>query len=117
VTGEDLGGDAVTLKLQAMFQCIYGWQDRLVLRVDTWCRGGRNEPGFNKAWYSDSIGLRLSGLLGFGTELFLLMICSLLCQLWLYLFLNVFVMSGIMMLSVFYRRLYLRATLSPKGQS
>jgi phosphatidylglycerophosphate synthase len=117
VTGKDLGGDPIALRLQAIFQFLYGWQDRLVLRVDSWCRKGRNEPSFLKTWYSDAPGLRLSGLLGLGTELFLLMLCSLFCQLWLYLLLNVFLMSGIMMLSVFYRRLYLRVTLSPKGPS
>lgn len=117
ITVNDLEGDPVALRLQEVFQFIYGWQDRLMLRVDTWCRRGREERDFLGRWYSDPTGLKLSGLVGFGTELFLLMICSVFNELSLYLFLNVFFMSGIVMLSVFYRRWYLSVTLFAKGQS
>ena len=117
VTINDLSGDPVALRLQKVFQLIYGWQDRLMLRVDTWCRRGRADRNFLSAWYSDPKGLRLSGLVGIGTELFLLMVCSVFNRLSLYLVLNVFLMSGIVMLSVFYRRLYLSVKLLAKGQS
>jgi len=55
-------------------------------------------------WYSDTLGLRISGLLGFGTELFLLMACSVLDKLPLYLYLNMFFMNGILILCIVYRK-------------
>jgi phosphatidylglycerophosphate synthase len=117
ITIKDLSGDAVALRLQEVFQLIYGWQDRLMLRVDTWCRRGCTNRNFLSAWYSDPKGLRLSGLVGFGTELFLLTVCSVFNELVLYLILNIFFMSGIVMLSVLYRRSYLGVKLLAKGQS
>jgi phosphatidylglycerophosphate synthase len=117
ITVQDLSGDPVALRLQLMFQLVYGWQDRLILRVDTWCRRGRADRNFLSAWYSDRKGLRLSGLVGFGTELFLLMVCSVFNELVLYLILNIFFMSGIVMLSVLYRRSYLSVKLLAKGLS
>ena len=117
ITINDLSGDPIALRLQKVFQFIYGWQDRLMLRVDTWCRRGRADQIFLSAWYSDRKGLRLSGFVGFGTELFLLMVCSVFNELTLYLVLNVFLMSGIVMLSVFYRRSNLSVALLAKGQS
>ena len=112
VTQEDLAGDPLALRLQQVFQFIYGWQDRLMLRIDGWCRAGRTDRDFLMRWYSDPTGLRLSGLVGIGTELFLLMVCSVLNELSLYLLLNIFLMSGIVLVSVSYRRWYLRTILS-----
>ncbi len=117
ITTNDLAGDPVALRLQKAFQFIYGWQDRLMLRLDTWCRRGRTDRDFLSRWYSDPKGLRLSGLVGFGTELFLLMVCSVFNELSLYLILNVFFMSGIALLSVFYRRWFLSVTFLAKGRS
>jgi Phosphatidylglycerophosphate synthase len=122
---EDLKKGGVELVLQRIFQCIYGWQDRLMERVDRWSYGGNfrrsheNEPRdpsegssrepFQRCqeWYSDIISLRISGLLGFGTEFFLLMLCSVLNRLELYLYLNIFLMNGILILCIFYRRFVL----------
>jgi hypothetical protein len=117
ITPDDLSGDPMALRLQRAFLFIYGWQDRLMFRIDIWCRRGYAEREFLTAWYSDEKGLRLSGLAGIGTELFLLMICSVFNELRLYLYLNVFCMSGIVLLSVFYRRWFLSGQLSTKGQS
>ena len=115
ITKDDLKGDRLTITLQRIFQVIYGWQDRLMARIDTWCRGGASDPGFATRWYSDAVGLRLSGLVGIGTELFVLMLCSLFNALQTYLILNVFVMNSILFVSIFYRRRYLRPTISLKG--
>jgi phosphatidylglycerophosphate synthase len=115
ITVEDQSGDPVALRLQKVFQLIYGWQDHLMLRIDTWCRRGCSDRDFLIRWYSDRKGLMLSGLVGLGTELFLLMVCSLLNELALYLILNVFFMSGIALLSVFYRRWLLSELLLVKG--
>lgn len=117
ITEEDLSGDSLALTLQCIFQIIYGWQDRLMLRIDYWCKGGRSDRDFSIRWYSDPVGLRISGLIGMGTELFLLMICSVLNELQLYLYLNLFLMNAILLLSVFYRRWYLASTISAKGAS
>jgi F0F1-type ATP synthase assembly protein I len=122
---EDLNKGGVELFLQRIFQCIYGWQDRFIERVDRWSYGrnfqrthgnesrrflkGSSREPFQKCqgWYSDIISLRISGLLGFGTELFLLMLCSVLNRLELYLYLNIFLMNGILILCLLYRRFVL----------
>ncbi len=115
---EDLNKGSFELILQRIFLCIYGWQDRLIEKVDRWssgvnfCRSCEN-TGINPfrdlsiQWYSDRISLRISGLIGFGTELFLLMLCSVLNRLELYLYLNIFFMNGILVLCVLYRRFIL----------
>lgn len=115
VTGDDLAGDPLALSLQRIFLFIYGWQDRLMLRTDSWCRAGRSDSEFLLRWYSDPIGLRLSGLIGIGTELFLLMLCSLFNELRLYLILNILIMNGILFFSIFYRRTVLLPSLVSKG--
>lgn len=107
ITEQDLKGDPAALWLQKIFLMIYGWQDRLMFQVDRWCKG--NLPDKKLAdWYSDRTGLRLSGLLGFGTEYALLTLCSLFNELSLYMLLNVFVMNGVWMMSVLYRRYILQ---------
>lgn len=107
ITDTDRRGDPVALRLQQVFLLIYGWQDRLMYRIDKWCRKGIGDKKL-EAWYSDRLGLRLSGLLGFGTEFALLTICSLWNELYPYLLLNVFLMNGIWAASVIYRRIILR---------
>ena len=117
VQQEDLRNGGIELTLQYIFQFIYGWQDRLITRIDAWSARGafrgapvaeQGEPSIGyKAWYSDTIALRASGLLGFGTELFLLMGCSVTNQLELYLYLNLFLMNGILIFCIMYRRIVL----------
>jgi hypothetical protein len=115
ITKEDLTGDPLALALQRFFQVIYGWQDRLMIRIDEWCKRGRLDRKFSIRWYSDPVGLRLSGLIGIGTELFILMVCSLLNELQTYLILNVLLMNSILLISILYRRWYLSPTISTKG--
>jgi len=115
ITKEDLTGDPLALTLQRCFQAIYGWQDRLMMRIDEWCKQGRLDREFSIRWYSDPVGLRLSGLIGIGTELFILMVCSVLNALQTYLFLNVFLMNVVLLISILYRRWYLGPTISTKG--
>lgn len=107
ITDDDRAGDQLTLLLHQIFQFLYGWQDRLILRIDTWCRGGRMDEDFRRGWYGDKTGLFLSGLLGIGTELFLLMAFSVANQLVWYLAFNIVCMNGILICSVLYRRLVL----------
>ncbi len=110
---EDRAGDALTEELQKIFQALYGWQDRLMVRVDRWCRRGLEGDEFLSRWYSDIPALRWSGFLGFGTELFLLMLCSIFNELRLYLYLNVFLMNAVLLVCVVYRRAFLWEKLRP----
>ena len=115
VRSEDVERGGMDLQLQRIFQIIYGWQDRLMLRIDLWCLGKtvRLSDMQRERWYSDVKALRLSGLCGLGTELFLLTVCSVLNRLFLYCFLNIIIMNCILLLSVFYRKIFLSGTLFP----
>jgi phosphatidylglycerophosphate synthase len=104
---EDRAKGGIELTLQRIFQLIYGWQDRLIKGVDAWSRKNHSDVLYLQKWYADLKGLTISGFLGFGTELFLLMVCSVVNQLEVYLYLNIFLMNGIMVLSVLYRRVIL----------
>ena len=119
VLEEDIKKGGFELILQRIFQIIYGWQDQLIARIDDWClkksyqqslKTEQKERFANyEGWYSDTAALRISGLLGFGTELFLLMLCSIVNKLELYLYLNLFLMNGILLLCILYRRFFLSA--------
>lgn len=107
ITEEDLRADPQTLTFQRIFLVLYGWQDRLMARLDAWCRGEiRNE--FRERWYGDPIGIALSGFLGYGTELFLLMLASVANELRAYLIMNVVGMNLLLAASIAYRRWILR---------
>jgi phosphatidylglycerophosphate synthase len=112
VTDADRKGDRVALVLQRVFNVLYGWQDRLMLAIDTWCRGGRVDARLLPTWYGDGFGLRLSGLLGFGTELMLLGACSWFGRLETYLILNCVVMNAVWLASIAYRRYFLSRNLA-----
>ena len=112
VTEEDKKGDPVALRLQVIFNLLYTWQDKIMYRIDQWCMGGNVSEEKTRQWYSDRVGLRISGLLGFGTELALLTMCSLFNNLTLYLWLNVLLMNGIWLTGILYRKLILSGTLT-----
>ncbi len=107
VQQEDEKGNRATLLLQVVFQKIYGWQDRMVLSIDQWCRGKEESEELKPKWYADYFGIRISGFLGMGTELFLLMAFSIFDLLEIYLFINLIAMNGLLAFNVFYRKLYL----------
>jgi phosphatidylglycerophosphate synthase len=111
VTEKDLSGDPLTLGLQKIFVLIYGRQDRLTYRLDAWCKGKNFDEKTTAVWYSDNLALRLSGLMGFGTELFILGVCSWTNSLHLYLFINVFALNGIWLVNILYRKLSLAPNL------
>ncbi len=108
ITDEDRHGDPVALRLQRVFSVIYTWQDRLMYRIDRWCLGENLTPPEATAWYSDRAALRLSGLLGFGTEYAVLTVCSLGGALHTYLLLNVFLLNAIWLAAVIYRKVLSR---------
>src|SRR5262245_43592249 len=59
ITEDDRKGDRVALRLQIVFNAIYTWQDRLMVRLDSWCRGARTSDEELRKWYADPVGLRL----------------------------------------------------------
>ena len=111
VKEEDLRGDEIALRLQKIFLVLYGWQDRLMYRIDALCGRGIKEIELTE-WYSDRLGLRISGLLGFGTEFAVLTVCSFFNELHLYLLLNVLAMNGIWLGSILYRKLFLTKSIA-----
>jgi phosphatidylglycerophosphate synthase len=106
ITEHDGLGDRLTLRLQSVFVLLYGWQDRLIMRLDSWSRNGlARTRNHDKQWHGDRFGLRLSGLFGLGTELFVLMICSVMNE--LYLYINVIFMNFLWLVCILYRRISL----------
>jgi len=104
----DYNEDMLTHILHRLYLVIYGWQDALMERVDRWSAGAKLSDEQARLWYGDATALRLSGLIGFGTEYLVLMICSLFNKLELYLWLNLLFMNSIAVAVIFYRRLVLR---------
>jgi len=105
VTPEDKTEDRLTQVLQRTFLYLYGWQDRLMFRLDEWSRAGLpHEQENDVRWYGDHTGLRLSGLMGLGTELFILMLFSLMNRLEMYLAVNLVGLNILWGASVVYRR-------------
>lgn len=112
---EDLSGDRTALTLQRIFLVLYGWQDAVMVRLDAWCRAGIPKSEVNdQRWRSDATGLRLSGFLGIGTELFLLMLFSVADRLEWYLFVNVVGLNSLWAACIGYRRFVLPAVLHRK---
>ena len=106
---EDYHEDATTIRLQKIFYLLYGWQDRLMTRLDSWCWGDleRRDESAITEWYRDAVGLRLGGFLGFGTEFVLLTICLLLNNIQLYLFFSMIVLNCVWISAILYRRFFL----------
>jgi phosphatidylglycerophosphate synthase len=113
ITEEDRQADRLTLMLQQTFLALYGWQDRLMARIDAWC-GGQIRVERYAEWYGDRAAMRLSGFLGYGTELFLLMIASVANKVGVYLWVNVVGMNLLFSGAIAYRRWILRRRLELK---
>jgi hypothetical protein len=115
---EDRHADPLTLRLQSIFRFLYGWQDAGMVKLDRWCgRGKMHREESAGSWYGDRTGVRLSGFLGMGTELFVLTACSIANSLELYLVLNLFLMNGLWLVCVYYRRHVLARRLEQLNQS
>jgi hypothetical protein len=105
IAPEDLSReDPLTLFLHRVFLILYGWQDRLIERIDRWMLGGRELRGPDaSAWYGDRIGLRLGGFLGLGTELMVLSLCAVTGSLELYFALNLILLNMVLAAAAGYR--------------
>ena len=105
VRPEDQLQDRWTLVLQKIFQALYGWQDRWIARLDRWSLRGRVVEGETaQRWYADRTGLLFTGVMGLGTELFLLMLFSLWGVLEGYLWFNLAGQNAVWCCSLVYRR-------------
>jgi hypothetical protein len=113
ITSTDRAADPTDLLMQKMYLLVYGWQDRLMAGIDRWClrtSGERLRSSSDRhmsEWYGNPAALRLSGLIGLGTELALFACCAIAGSLRLYLWLNVIMMNGLMILSIVYRKYFL----------
>ena len=107
ITEEDIRADPFTLRLQSLFVMVYGWQDRMMVGLDQWCRRTLPPGGNLEGWYGDRTGLRLSGFLGLGTELFILTTFSLGNVLEKYVYVNLIVMNLFWLACITYRRVFL----------
>ena len=106
---EDANEDRLTSSLHRTFLILYRWQDAFIARLDAACRGRSGTSGVtDERWYGDVTGVRLSGFLGLGTELFLLTTCSVLNRLDAYLWINAVGMNLLWLLCVAYRGVILR---------
>jgi phosphatidylglycerophosphate synthase len=114
VRKEDLDADAWALRLQKLFVVLYGWQDRLMMSLDLQCRRGISDQHIDR-WYGDPTALRLSGFQGLGTELFFVMIFSIVSRLDLYLVFNLVGLNALWGCSIAYRRLLLARQLTARN--
>jgi phosphatidylglycerophosphate synthase len=111
VTEEDKKGDKIALVLQNIFNILYTWQDKLVYKIDQFCKPGEKRiediENFDFLWYSNKLGLRLGNFIGLGTELTFLIIMCFLDRVLLYFFINVCFLNLYLLFIIFYRKLYL----------
>jgi hypothetical protein len=70
----------------------------------------------DEKWYGDVTGVRLSGFLGLGTELFVLTFCSVIDRLDVYLWINVAGMNLVWLVCIAYRRVILRRGIRSSGR-
>jgi phosphatidylglycerophosphate synthase len=114
---EDADDDRLTSSLHRTFLILYRWQDVFIARLDAACRGGSgSSPVNDRKWYGDVTGVRLSGFLGLGTELFVLMLCSVIDRLDVYLWINVAGMNLVWLVCIAYRRMILRREIRSGGR-
>ena len=75
--------EIISFSLQLLYQWIYGWQDRIVEAIDSACLriyrkrvGDASDSFIRSSWYADKKFLTLLSPLCFGTQIFLLAICT-----------------------------------------
>lgn len=90
---EEGQADPWDLRLQMLFVCVYGWQDKAVEKLDALFRSFARVPDTDAAWYSDRKFLALVSPLCLCTNNVMLVIFSLMDQLELFLILLVSLMN------------------------
>ena len=106
ISAGDLQEDRITRLLHRIFLFLYGWQDRLMRRIDLWCyqTPARQNGLPDKSWYRDATALRFGGFLGLGTEYVLLTVCFLAGSVWAYLLCTVVMLNLLWGIAIVYRR-------------
>jgi phosphatidylglycerophosphate synthase len=117
VTEEDLKKeDKFTILLQRIFQLIYGWQDFIIYKVDTFVLksiskkytfGNAEEiknqiSKIKNVWYKDKSFLSLSSVLGIGTHMVLIALFAVIGRFEYYLILNLILWNLLLISAVFY---------------
>ncbi len=115
INGDENEGRGTVL-FQKLYLFLYGWQDRLMEKIDRWCARDvqNNSSEFRTMWYSDSKGLFLSNFLGIGTELFILALFVAGNILYEYLLFNIVILNVVWLLSISYRKYYLYHTVQQR---
>jgi phosphatidylglycerophosphate synthase len=127
VTKEDkLGEDKFTLLLHRIFQVIYGWQDYLVNRVDSYflsrlAKKLQLDPTGNikyqianikDTWYKDRSFLSIASLLSIGSHMVLIALFAVIGKFECYLFLNLILWNLLLIFAVFYHYYHVKRRLS-----
>lgn len=110
VTEEDIKtSDRWTLFLQRVFQFIYGWQDFLMLNLDTYMKKRLlkskkiNTTELDTIWYKNKKFLTLASSLSIGTHMFLIGLFALLRSFEAYLLINLILMNLLLICFVVYQ--------------
>lgn len=111
---EDLEEPRRVLALQRLYLVTYGWQDRLMRRLDRRLGADALAEERRGTWYTEPVALRLSSFLGLGTLLTPLAVLALLDHLDLYLFFIFGPCNFILFATIVYRRLLARRLLREK---
>ena len=106
ISAGDLQEERITRLLHRIFLFLYGWQDRLMRRIDLWCyqTSARQNALPDKSWYQNTTALQCGGFLGLGTEYVLLTACFLAGSLWTYLFCTLVALNLEWGAAILYRR-------------
>ena len=105
INKQDANKNKRTVLLQKIYLLIYGWQDKLIMIIDSICKSTYREKdnSFIDNWYKNNFALRLSSFLGLGTELTIISFFLLINSIEQYLYFNLIVMNSIFLASIFYR--------------
>ncbi len=106
---DDFREESRVIRLQRIYLALYGWQDRMMAAIDQWCSASVPVDR-RQEWYRDGVGIRLSGFLGMGTEILVVVLFSLGNLLGVYLWVNLLVQNAVWLACVVYRR----AVLAPR---
>ncbi len=109
VMEEDKRSDPLTFRLQRLYLIIYGWQDKMMAALDSWCLNSNIilSPETQRRWYRNEAAIRLNGLLGLGTELAILAFCTVVQRLDVYLWINILILNSVWMIVILYRKFFL----------
>ena len=104
ITDEDIAlQDSWTTFLQRIFQLIYGWQDLLFYKLDTYLLNRLPQNAdTKKIWYENKTFLTFASSLSIGTHIFLICIAAITGRYDYYIFVNLILMNLLLILSIVY---------------